>query len=905
MGSFYLEMHLDESIAAEDLPVILARCLERKSDVTRMAATVSARVLEAGRSGSWARSVSCLGNQPVSYLNHAPIEDQVAWRMQEARLKWGISNDAPSKKQALDTIKEIILKDLGLSVDHGSSGTSESSRSQSLEWHMGDVSGEMLAFLRLEACCIAAEWSSEMRTDEPMDLFKTFLGAGLKAVDELPNGKLFSCRAHFAMARFADEQITNIDMYRKTATYEELVRGIRHLQEKTEKLKEIQAASNSRPRGSSSKRSSASSRSALGSSTTTVKNISRDLAFLISSNTKKARQDGQRIKKLDADYRHWQVQACKHYAACLRDGSTYDLRAAFRMVALWLDSGNMREHITRVLTALGGMKEGHSSSLNVPVSKLLPLAPQLASRLNHSENNGEAGFQNVLAQTLSKMAGNHPAYCLWQLIALSNAMRKCSSERLSTLYKGDKDKKDAADKILEKLEQQYGTKVLEMKQVADAYIALSEMDAKKKEHKHVDIGRFDLARMRELRNVPVPTIPLPPNAQDYDERTPYVKSFVRQANVCNGLSKPLRVVCIGSDGKEYPQMVKGRDDLRGDAVMEQLFCIMNTLLAKDGEASKRGLHIRTYRVLPLSPFSGIMQFVSNTKQVKEVLVEEDSQTRLKTMRKSLHERYRPHDIKHSQLFKSVFEVLRSKGAQKAMSYMSSVWSRFQPAFHYFFLEQWPDPREWFSHQLNYSRSVAVMSIVGFIVGLGDRHLSNILLDVYTGEIVHIDFGVAFELGKLLPTPEKMPFRLTRDIVDGFGIGGVEGVFRRCCEITLDVMRNGQDVLLTVVEVLLHDPMYSWALAPEEVVKEQLGISHGNSGYSGGTIGSEVDDIARKVEKTEGSKDAKRALNRIKEKLDGLEGTERLSVESHVARLIDEAQALHVLTSVYPGWCPWI
>lgn len=61
-------------------------------------------------------------------------------------------------------------------------------------------------------------------------------------------------------------------------------------------------------------------------------------------------------------------------------------------------------------------------------------------------------------------------------------------------------------------------------------------------------------------------------------------------------------------------------------------------------------------------------------------------------------------------------------------------------------------------------------------------------------------GVAFEQGKTLPTPEKVPFRLTRDIVDGMGVAGVEGVFRRCCEKTMAVMRAHQDELRTIVEV---------------------------------------------------------------------------------------------------------
>lgn len=43
---------------------------------------------------------------------------------------------------------------------------------------------------------------------------------------------------------------------------------------------------------------------------------------------------------------------------------------------------------------------------------------------------------------------------------------------------------------------------------------------------------------------------------------------------------------------------------------------------------------------------------------------------------------------------------------------------------------------------------------------------------------YYELGIAFEQGKLLPTPETVPFRLTHDVVDGMGIMGVEGVFRR-------------------------------------------------------------------------------------------------------------------------------
>ena len=62
----------------------------------------------------------------------------------------------------------------------------------------------------------------------------------------------------------------------------------------------------------------------------------------------------------------------------------------------------------------------------------------------------------------------------------------------------------------------------------------------------------------------------------------------------------------------------------------------------------------------------------------------------------------------------------------------------------FFTERHKVPQSWFEMRLNYSRSVAVTSIVGHILGLGDRHISNILLDTASGEVVHIDLGIAFD-----------------------------------------------------------------------------------------------------------------------------------------------------------------
>lgn len=51
--------------------------------------------------------------------------------------------------------------------------------------------------------------------------------------------------------------------------------------------------------------------------------------------------------------------------------------------------------------------------------------------------------------------------------------------------------------------------------------------------------------------------------------------------------------------------------------------------------------------------------------------------------------------------------------------------------------------------------------------------------------------------------------MTADVMDGLGISGVQGVFQRCAEETLRVLRAGSDVIMTVLEVFKHDPLHSW------------------------------------------------------------------------------------------------
>src|SRR6185503_11056446 len=114
---------------------------------------------------------------------------------------------------------------------------------------------------------------------------------------------------------------------------------------------------------------------------------------------------------------------------------------------------------------------------------------------------------------------------------------------------------------------------------------------------------------------------------------------------------------------------------------------------------------------------------------------------------------------------------------------------------------------WLDRRTNYTRSLAVMSMVGYILGLGDRHPSNLMLDRFTGKVIHIDFGDCFEVAMHRDKfPERIPFRLTRMLINAMEVSGIEGNFRSTCEAVMRVLRDNRESVMAVLEAFVYDPL---------------------------------------------------------------------------------------------------
>lgn len=129
--------------------------------------------------------------------------------------------------------------------------------------------------------------------------------------------------------------------------------------------------------------------------------------------------------------------------------------------------------------------------------------------------------------------------------------------------------------------------------------------------------------------------------------------------------------------------------------------------------------------------------------------------------------------------------------------------------------------EWVERRRNYTTSLATMSMVGYMLGLGDRHPSNIMIKRKEGTVVHIDYGDCFEVAVLRDKfPEKVPFRLTRMLQNAMGSAGIHGLFRETCEDVMKVLRDNRDSLLSVLETFVHDPILSWKIIIDKQPTEQ-------------------------------------------------------------------------------------
>ena len=286
----------------------------------------------------------------------------------------------------------------------------------------------------------------------------------------------------------------------------------------------------------------------------------------------------------------------------------------------------------------------------------------------------------------------------------------------------------------------------------------------------------------------------------YRSDSPIIKisGFKNTIKVLRSKQRPKKITIYGSDGKEYNYLLKANEDLRQDERAMQLFGLINSLLSLDVDTVDKFLAIKRYPILALSNNTGVIGWLSDCDTLSSLIKEYREVNKI------------PKNLENNMVFS------RHKCYESAT--MLTKLSIFKEVLNYtvgldlnkILWKTSKNSEDWVDRRTNYSRSLSVVSMAGYILGLGDRHPSNIMMEQKSEKIFHIDFGDCFEVAqKRRKFPEKVPFRLTRMLIKALEISGIEGIFRITCENVMRVLRNNKDSLVGILTTFIHDPLVSF------------------------------------------------------------------------------------------------
>lgn len=195
----------------------------------------------------------------------------------------------------------------------------------------------------------------------------------------------------------------------------------------------------------------------------------------------------------------------------------------------------------------------------------------------------------------------------------------------------------------------------------------------------------------------------------------------------------------------YKVIFKNGDDLRQDQLIIQMVTLMDFLLKR----VNLDLKLTPYRILATGPRDGMIEFVSTSSPISEVLAKHGS----------IQEYFRVHAPEPGAPFGIRPEVLAT-----------------------------------------FVKSLAGYCVITYLLGIGDRHLDNIMLLPH-GHLLHIDFGFIFGQD---PKPMPPPFRLAPQMVEGLGGEAHENFmkFKRYCCQAYNCFRGHANLILTLLGLMV-------------------------------------------------------------------------------------------------------
>lgn len=225
--------------------------------------------------------------------------------------------------------------------------------------------------------------------------------------------------------------------------------------------------------------------------------------------------------------------------------------------------------------------------------------------------------------------------------------------------------------------------------------------------------------------------------------------FEEKVKVFPSLRRPIRLTIHCSNGKNYDYLVKFGEDLRQDQRAQQILNLMSEKLSEDRKCKNHNLFVKTYKVIPILKNSGMITFVQDSMSLNDFLSStgEKLEPNSNQIFRDTLNKYKQFISKHSQGSTSTLstygEAVKNYNIDTIRANFRNleadinlITANFQDKsiLKNGFLQLASSPESYYVLRNNYITSLATMNICNWILGVGDRHLSNILLNIKDGSV---------------------------------------------------------------------------------------------------------------------------------------------------------------------------
>lgn len=403
------------------------------------------------------------------------------------------------------------------------------------------------------------------------------------------------------------------------------------------------------------------------------------------------------------------------------------------------------------------------------------------------------------------------------------------------------------------------------------------------------------------------SFPIDPSFNNHNDITMTPLGYIQDTiQVIHTKTRPKKLTFTSNSNISKCFLLKGMEDLRLDQKVIHLIRLSNLLLEHDIPKNS----IKTYSIIPLSTDYGLIEWIQDGISLFRLyrnwvnsLTIKKSDERQRLMKPTevfkwklgqvCHEsniNIKPLDIEHrNQLPDDILKKVYHGLARDTPCFLLSKFNNY-------------DTKERFGY------SMATMCVLGYLLGIGDRHPDNILHDS-NGTIIHIDLNVSFDRGLHLPLPELVPFRLTRNYSYALGcsmLGKSNGNAVAMQNAGIRLLRERMIAILKTIKdrcIPYYDAYFKtfeWEVPIVDFVKKSDNIHDAIDNLD---LSIDGDDLSQERWLLEENEAINNNKNGFKQVLNRIHSNEPVS--EIVDKVLDQATSVSLLSRMYEGWMPWL